>query len=168
MKKANGQRKRLFAPKAPRKDLSESVVETLAKETCRTLDKQLAAALKGYDPDRTPLGKAEAELLLQRLIRTAAAARALLPARLLAAMECEEATPHADWYKELRTVCELSVQMEADAAAMRRAEEDYRYLSGVYNRVRAAAYKTAVLPAQEELAEAPCRDTWKILTEETV
>ena len=157
-------KKKMLARLLPQRgDPLAAIAEKLAAKITARLDAQLAQSLRGYDPDEHPLGRAEAEAILQTLIRTAAAGRALLPGLLQQAVENDRLPAFADRYKQLDEVCRLSVQMEAAAAAADRAQEEYRYLAAVYGRVRANAYDAAVQPTDEELAAVENTDRWDAL-----
>ena len=143
----------------------EAITDRCIREATAQMDKQLAASVQGYHAKTNPLGREQAEAILHSLIRIAAAQRALLPSRLQTALEQEQDTQYAAYYAALQQVCECSVELNHAYEEKSRAEEDYRYLHSMQQKVTASAYEARVLPAAEELQALPHADLWGALAE---
>lgn len=147
-----------------RPGLLEALADRHARRTAALLDRQLAAALDGYDPKTNPLGPQQAEAILLSLVRTAMAQRAVLPEQLQLQLERQNDAPHAGDQRALERLCEHSVELNLAAEEKCRAEEEYTYLHSIWEKVQASAYEAQITPSADELKPIPQTDLWASLT----
>lgn len=158
-------RRKKKGPK-PLQEMSEITIPAMEELTNRliaetvgdggVLDQEFRRRIEAYDPEVNPISRAEAELLLNSLLKIAVSRRKLLNERV--ARSIEGGRLFDQYYDRVHAVSALAVEAHTKMQRMDVAEEELRYHTDMLQNVRNNSYRPDVRPDMEDWENIPKRD----------